>query len=59
MQLHQGNCLDVMANLPAGSIDAIITDLPYGKINCPWDAVIPIEPMWACLLYTSPSPRDS
>ena len=47
MQLHQGNCLDVMPQLPAGSIDAVITDLPYGTTGCAWDAVIPIGPMWA------------
>jgi len=28
--LHLGDCLDVMATLDAGSVDAVITDPPYG-----------------------------
>ena len=35
-----------MATLEAGSIDAIITDLPYGTTACKWDAVIPFAPLW-------------
>ena len=27
--LHAGDCLDVMARLPANSIDACVTDGPY------------------------------
>jgi DNA modification methylase len=30
MTLHHGDCLDVMATLDAESIDAIVTDPPYG-----------------------------
>jgi site-specific DNA-methyltransferase (adenine-specific) len=32
--------------MDAGSIDAIITDLPYGTTACKWDSVIPFAPMW-------------
>lgn len=28
--LHHGDCLEVMATLPANSVDAIVTDPPYG-----------------------------
>lgn len=35
-----------MATLEARSIDAIITDLPYGTTACKWDAVIPFAPLW-------------
>ena len=35
-----------MADIPDGSIDAIITDPPYGTTACKWDSVIPFEPMW-------------
>jgi DNA modification methylase len=45
--LHLGDCLDIMPQLPAQSVDAIITDLPYGTTACAWDVVIPFEPMWA------------
>ncbi|HNG97496.1 MAG TPA: site-specific DNA-methyltransferase [Candidatus Absconditabacterales bacterium] len=41
-----GDCLEVMKNIPDGSIDAIITDPPYGTTACKWDTVIPFEPMW-------------
>lgn len=32
--------------MAAGSVDAVITDLPYGTTRCKWDAIIPLEPMW-------------
>ena len=32
--------------LPAQSVDAIITDLPFGTTACKWDSVIPLFPMW-------------
>lgn len=41
-----GDCLEVMRTLDAGSLDAIITDLPYGTTACAWDEVIPFVPMW-------------
>jgi len=44
--LHLGDALEVMPTLPAASVNAIITDLPYGVTNCSWDAVIPFAPMW-------------
>ena len=41
------DCLEEMKKIPDGSIDAIITDPPYGTTACKWDSVIPFEPMWA------------
>jgi len=41
-----GDCLEVMATMPDKSVNAIITDLPYGTTACKWDAVIPFAPMW-------------
>ena len=29
-QLHHGDCLEFMRTLPAGSVDAVVTDPPYG-----------------------------
>lgn len=46
VQLYQGDCLEVMRTLEPQSIDAIITDLPYGTTACSWDEVIPFAPMW-------------
>ena len=35
-----------MKSIPNGSIDAIITDPPYGTTACKWDSVIPFDLMW-------------
>jgi site-specific DNA-methyltransferase (adenine-specific) len=41
-----GDCLELMKDIPNGSIDAIITDPPYGTTACKWDTIIPFEPLW-------------
>jgi len=46
IDLRRGDCLEIMKTLPAASIDAIITDPPYGTTACKWDSVIPFELMW-------------
>lgn len=35
-----------MKEIPDGSIDMILCDLPYGTTKCKWDNVIPFEPLW-------------
>ena len=44
--LHNCDCLEYMKSMPDKSVDAIITDLPYGTTACEWDNIIPFEPMW-------------
>ncbi len=44
--LMQGDCLELMKDIPDGSIDMILCDLPYGTTACKWDTVIPLEPLW-------------
>jgi DNA modification methylase len=46
IQLMQSDCLEKMQEIPSGSVDAIITDPPYGTTACKWDSVIPFAPMW-------------
>ena len=46
MELYKGDCLEVMKSIPDGSVDAIITDPPYGTTACKWDSVIDFELMW-------------
>ena len=46
MKLYKGSCLEIMKTIQDKSIDAIITDPPYGTTACKWDSVIPFEPMW-------------
>ena len=45
--LQQGDCLELLKDLPDGSVDFILTDPPYGTTACKWDTVIPFEPMWS------------
>jgi DNA modification methylase len=45
-EVHYGDCLSVMAELPTDSFNMILCDLPYGTTRAKWDAVIPFEPMW-------------
>jgi len=51
IQLFHGDCLDIMPTLPAQSVDAIITDLPYGTTRCSWDTIIPFAPMWEAVKH--------
>lgn len=42
----EGNCLDVMKELPDKSVDMILCDLPYGTTQNEWDSVIPLDKLW-------------
>src|SRR5690625_1643327 len=46
VKLMQGDCLEVMKDIPDGSVDMILADLPYGTTACKWDRIIPFEPLW-------------
>ena len=46
IKLLKGDCLELMKSIPDGSIDAIITDPPYGTTACKWDSVIDFDLMW-------------
>ena len=32
-ELHLGDCLEVMKKISSSSVDLVITDIPYGKVN--------------------------
>jgi site-specific DNA-methyltransferase (adenine-specific) len=40
------DCLEGMKQIPDGSVDMILCDLPYGTTACKWDTIIPFEPLW-------------
>lgn len=40
------DCLEGMKQIPDGSVDAIICDLPYGTTANAWDSVIPFDKLW-------------
>lgn len=44
--LYQGDCLEIMPQLPDGSIDMILCDLPYGITQNNWDCYIPLDKLW-------------
>ncbi len=46
IDLRQGDCLELMKDIPDKSIDMILCDLPYGTTACKWDVVIPFELLW-------------
>lgn len=46
IELHNGDCLELMANIPSESVDMILCDLPYGTTRNAWDSIIPLEPLW-------------
>jgi len=37
IQRHLGNCIDVLADMPEASVDAVVVDPPYGQTSLPWD----------------------
>ena len=49
IDLRLGDCLEVMKMIKDNSIDAIITDPPYGTTACKWDSVIDFDLMWGQL----------
>lgn len=51
IQLHKGDCLEIMKSIPDKSVDMILCDLPYGVLNksnqsAKWDCVIPFDKLW-------------
>lgn len=46
IQLHKGDCLEIMKSIPDKSVDMILCDLPYGKTKCKWDVIIPFDKLW-------------
>lgn len=47
MKLLNGDCLDIMQEIPGGSVDLILCDPPYGTTDCKWDNVLPLDKLWA------------
>lgn len=44
--LFNADCLLGMRDLADGSVDMILSDLPYQSTNCRWDKKIPLAPLW-------------
>lgn len=45
-RIYNGDCLELMRDIPDKSVDCIICDLPYGTTSMGWDVIIPFHNMW-------------
>lgn len=57
VELHLGDCLEVMKSLPAGSVEAVVTDPPYGLsfMGKDWDHGTPGPAFWGEALRVAKS----
>ena len=46
VKLLQGDCLDLLQDIPDGSIDLVLCDLPYGTTGSKWDSTIDSKKLW-------------
>lgn len=46
IDLKQGDCLELMKDIPDGSVDMILCDLPYQITRNEWDLMLPFESLW-------------
>ena len=44
--IYNMDCLVGMESIPDGTVDMILTDLPYGVTRNKWDSVIPLDELW-------------
>ncbi len=44
--LMQGDCLFRMSEIPSGSVDLILADLPFGSTRARWDTQIDLAALW-------------
>ncbi len=66
--VHLGDCLELMKDIPDGSSDMVLCDLPYGTTQNKWDTIIPFDKLWeqyeriikqnGAIVLTSQSPFD-
>lgn len=47
VMLMLGDCIERMSDIKPKSVNAIITDLPYGTTKCKWDTVINLTDFWS------------
>ena len=45
-KIHFADCLDVLRQIPDGSVDLFLQDPPYGLTNCDWDILPDFAPLW-------------
>lgn len=45
-ELLNGDCLELMKNIPDRSVDLVLCDLPYQRTQNQWDIMIPVDELW-------------
>jgi DNA modification methylase len=55
LDLRNGDCLEILKDIPSKTIDLVFADLPYGQTNCKWDCKIDLELLWKELLRVAKS----
>lgn len=56
--LINGDCLEVMKNIPDKSIDMVLCDPPYGFTDAEWDSIIDIDEMFKQLRRVTKNNRN-
>ena len=46
VKLYNGDCLEVMNEIPDNSVNLILCDLPYGTTGIKWNVKIPFDKLW-------------
>lgn len=46
IKLYNGDCLEVLKNVPDNSIDLILCDLPYAETGNKWDKLIDLKELF-------------
>ena len=59
IEINNGNCLELMKDIPDKSVDLFICDLPYAETNCKWDVAIDMDKFWTEFRRLRASPRTA
>jgi hypothetical protein len=46
IKIYNGDCLEIMKDIPSKSVDMVLCDLPYGTTGLGWDDIIPFDKLW-------------
>lgn len=46
IDLRLGDCLEEMKSIPTGSVDMVLTDMPYGTTRNRWDSILDLDALW-------------
>ena len=45
-EIYNEDCLEGMKRIESGSVDMILTDLPYQMTGLDWDCALNLEKLW-------------